>query len=116
MLTRWQDIFNHLKNEGFDVYPPATHKGECISKYIVLKSTSKNRINNLSSVSQQYDLLLYVPKNEYSKLEEFVNGVESSMKKLEPMIKPLYSQTSPYYDDSIKGHMVSIQYKNSRKI
>lgn len=114
--NRWGDIYNHLKASGFDVYSPAQHEGECLSKYIVVKLLGSSRISYFSSVSQQYDILIYVPRTEYSEIEDFVASVKQAMKKLEPMIMPMESQTPTFYDDSVKGHMVSIQYRNSRKL
>ena len=35
--NRWQDIFLHLKKEGFDVYSPGIKLGECESEYLVVK-------------------------------------------------------------------------------
>lgn len=114
--SRWKDIYNLLKSHGFNVYAPAQHEGECIEKYIVVKLGTLQRANDFSSVQYQYDLMLYVPQNEYSTLELFVEQVKAAMKELEPMIKPLNSQTGSFYDDSVKGHMVSIQYYNYRKL
>ena len=113
--NRWADIFNHLKNEGFDVYPPVTHKGECISRYIVPKISQSMRKGTISSDSQSYDILLYIPKNEYSQLEDFIAAFKASMKKLEPMIMSEHYQTPPYFDESVNGHMVSLRYRNMRK-
>jgi hypothetical protein len=114
--NRWGDIYKHLKSKGFDVYAPSQHIGECTSRYIVVKIIGSSQIGSLSSVSQQYDILMYIPKEEYSQLEDFIASVKQSMKELEPMIMPLYSQTPSFYDDAVKGHMVSIQYRNSRKV
>lgn len=114
--SRWADIYNLLKRKGFKVYSPAQHEGECTEKYIVVKLGTLQRANDFSSVQYQYDLMLYVPKDEYSELEPFVEDVKKVMKELEPMIKPLNSQTGSFYDDIVKGHMVSIQYSNYRKL
>lgn len=114
--NRWGDIYDALTEDGFDVYEPAQHQGECTKRYIVVKLDTCPRISNYSSVSQYYDLMLYIPKGEYSQFEDFVAAVKQSMKKLEPMIMPLHSQTASYYDDGVKGHMISIQYRNSRKL
>lgn len=114
--SRWGDIYEHLQSKGFAVYAPGQHKGNCTSKYIVVKVSSKSRITGLSSARQLYDLMLYVPTNEYSQLEPFVNEVEEAMKELVPMIMPIHYQSSSYYDDGIKGHMTSIQYRNNRKL
>lgn len=114
--NRWADIFRHLESKGFDVYPPSRHKGECISRYIVLKVDQSMRVGNFSSVSQSYDIMLYIPNDEYSQLEDFIADFKAAMKELEPMIMPEYYQTPSYYDESVNGHMVSIRYRNSRKI
>lgn len=114
--NRWGDIYGALADDGFDVYEPAQHKGECTKRYVVVKLDTCLQVPNCSSVSQRYDILLYIPVGEYSQLEDFIADVKRSMKKLEPMIMPMHSQTLPYYDDGVKGHMVSIQYRNSRKL
>lgn len=117
MLTdsRWGDIYKLLEAKGFDVYAPGQHKGECTSKYIVVKMSSMSSVQGCSSGTFLYDLMMYVPKDEYSQLEGFISDVENAMKDLEPMIMPMYFRTSSFYDDSLKGHMVSSQYRNTRK-
>lgn len=114
--NRWGDIYKALQTAGFDVYAPGQHQGECTKRYVVVKIYTSARINKYSSVSQQYDILMYIPKDEYSEFEDFVANVKQAMKVLEPMIMPLYSQTPSYYDDEVKGHMISMQYRNSRKL
>ena len=114
--NRWGDIYLHLKSKGFDVYAPAQHTGECLSRYVVVKITESTQIGSFSSLSQYYDILLYIPKDEYSEFEDFVLSVENAMKELKPMIMPLNSRTPSFYDDAVKGHMISIQYRNSRKM
>lgn len=114
--NRWADIYRHLESKGFDVYPPSRHKGECTSRYIVLKIDQSMQVGTFSSVSQSYDILLYIPNDEYSQLEDFVADFKTAMKELEPMIMPEHYQTPAYYDESVNGHMVSIRYRNSRKL
>lgn len=114
--TQWKRIYRQLRAQGLDVYSPGEHKGDCVSPYVVVKTLGSNRIQNFTSVSQEYDILMYVPKHQYSTLEEFVESVKMAMKPLEPAILPMYSQTPPFYDDTVKGHMVSMQYRNSRRM
>lgn len=113
--NRWGDIYKHLQSKGFKVYAPAQHEGECTEKYIVVQLYLGSQVSTYSSYSQQYDILLYVPKDQYSQLEDFIASVKAAMKEMEPTIMPLYSQTASYYDEAVGGHMVSIQYRNSRK-
>ena len=114
--NRWGDIYKTLKSAGFDVYSPAQHEGECITPYIVIAVSSVAAIGNFSSTQNLYDLMLYIPRDSYSMLEDYTESVKQAMKSLEPGIKPVNYQTPPYYDDSVKGHMVSIQYRNNRKL
>lgn len=114
--SRWQDIFLHLKKAGFDVYPPGIKLGECTSEYIVVKNDGSSRHTGISTDDDFYAVMCYVPKMAYSSLEPFVQQVKKTMKELEPMILPYGLQTPSYYDDKIKAHMISIQYKNYKKI
>lgn len=114
--SRWQDIFIHLQKAGFDVYPPAVKVGECTSEYIVVKNDGSSQHIGISTDDDLYAVMCYVPKMSYSSLEPLVQRVKKAMKGLEPMILPYGSQTPSYYDDSYKAHMVSIQYKNYKKM
>lgn len=114
--NRWADIYNVFKDAGISVYAPAQHKGECTSRYVVVKIGTLQRLREFSSVQYVYDILVYVPKDEYSDLETFVEEVKGIMKKLRPMIMPVNSQTGSFYDDQVKGHMISIQYRNNRRM
>jgi hypothetical protein len=114
--SRWQDIFLHLKNQGFDVYSPGVKVGDCTSEYLVVKNDGSSRHSSFSTDVDLYAILCYVPKERYSSLEPLVQRVKSSMKELEPMILPYGSQTPSYYDDSLKAHMISIEYKNYKKL
>ena len=114
--SRWQDIFLHLQKDGFDVYPPATKVGECVSEYIVVKNDGSSKHISASTDNDLYSVMCYVPKNAYSSLEPLVQRIKKSMKELEPMILPYGSQTPSYYDDSVKAHMISIEYKNYKKL
>ena len=114
--SRWQDIFLHLKNQGFDVYSPGTKTGECTSEYLVVKNDGSSKHVSFSTDVDLYAVMCYVPKEKYSTLEPLVQMVKKSMKELEPMIKPYGSQTPSYYDDGFKAHMVSIEYRNYKKL
>ena len=116
MTTRWQDIQSHLKNEVFDVYPPGVKVGACKSPYIVIRHGGGARIPRISTNNDVYGILVYVPKQSYSELEVQAMKVKIAMKKLEPMILPNGSETPSFYDDGFQAHMISIQYKNYKKM
>lgn len=114
--SRIQDIYLYLKGEGLDVYFPAQKVGECLSPYVVVKDATTSQFLDYSSTITYYDIMCYVPKEHFSELDPFVERVKEIMKGMVPMIKPTYSQTQSFYDDSVKAHMISVQYKNYRKI
>lgn len=115
-MSRWKDIYSHLKKEGFDVYSPGQHQGECTSPYVVVKDMGTTKFGEFSSTKNLYDIMCYVPRDHFSRLEPFVYEVETSMIEMYPMIRPAHYKTPSFYDDTVKGHMISVQYINYRKI
>ena len=113
-MTVWEQIFDSLKKAGIDVYPPATKKGECTSNYVVVKQDGSSQIGTFSSERVYYQFMLYVPQNKYNKLSTFeqeVKGVLDSQ--LYPILMPIGSNMPDYYDDTVKAHMRSFQYRNN---
>ncbi len=114
--SRWQDVVRHLKAKKFDVYSPGVKVGECTECYIVVKNDGSSQMSNISTDEDLYAVMVYVPKMQYSKLESLVQRVKEAMKDLEPMILPYGQQTPSYYDDGVKAHTISIEYKNYKKL
>lgn len=114
--SRWQDIFLCLQEAGFEVHSPGTKVGECTSPYVVVKNNGSAQHTGLSTDDDFYSVMCYVPKKAYSQLEPMVQRAKRAMVALKPMILPYGSQTPSYYDDSVKAHMVSIEYKNYKKM
>lgn len=110
--SRWQDIYSCLKKAGFDVYSPGVKLGECAEPYVVVKMSGINDHSFASADVASYSVMCYVPKNAYSTLEPFVRRVREAMKGLMPMVKYAGYTAQSFYDDSVKAHMVSIEYTN----
>lgn len=106
----------NLEDNGFKVYSPGTKIGECFEPYIVVKNNGSSKHINSNIDDDFYTIMCYVPKQRYSKLEPMIQMVKAAMKNLEPMIVPAGSQTPSYYDDGVKAHMISIEYKNYKKV
>ena len=110
----WEIIADTLKEDGWDVYPPATKEGECKSKYIVLKQDGSSQVGSFSSQFDYYMFLLYVPRNEYSKLGTYEKQLKDLLaKKLFPLLVPTGQKMTDYYDDNYKAHLRTILYRNS---
>ena len=115
-MGQWMTIYRQLKSDGIEVYSPGQHRGECLSPYTVVRDAGSNQLNGFSSIRTLYDILCYVPQDKFSMLEPYVERVKASMNKLYPAIIPTHFETPSFLDDTVKGHMVSIQYRNNRKL
>lgn len=114
--SRWQDLYRFLSNKGYEVYSPGQKEGECKSKYIVVKYSGSVKVDKISSRTDLYDLMLYVPKTKYSELESFVQEVICNMKEIEPLFVSYDNQQDPsYFDESVNAHFVSVVYMNYKK-
>jgi hypothetical protein len=115
--SRLEDIFLFLKSKGVEVYFPVQHTGECLTKYVVVKAASQIPFFSYSTDYNVYELLLYVPQDQYSSLETFMDTIKGYMRELKAqlMIRPSRYQTIPYYESDIRGYMVSIEYKLYKK-
>lgn len=110
----WQTIVDALKLHNFEVYPPATKKGECKSPYIVVKKDGTALVPGYSTKYVYYRFLLYVPKNEYHTMDIFEKEVRSVLDTdLFPLLMSTGSGEPDYYDDNINGHMRAFLYRNN---
>ena len=107
----WKKIQQAIESIGVDCYPPATKQGECTSPYVVVKLSGASQISNFSSMTNYIDIMIYVPKSQYTELEEVKKRIEECLDGLYPMIAPAGTETPDYYDDSVKAHMKSIMYR-----
>lgn len=114
--SRWQDIFKHLENKGYRVYSPGVKLGDCTFKYVVVKFEGSTRLAGISTDDDLYSVLCYVPQQEYSSLDKFVQDVKRDMRELEPMILPYGSNLPSYFDDAVHAHYVALEYKNHKKM
>ena len=111
----WKLIFQHLKNAGFSVYSPGQHQGDCTEPYVVVNIGSSLPFGTFTTVQTPYDILCYVPKTAFSTLEGYVSSVEKCLKQCS-FLRSLHYRTPAYYDDDVKGHMISTQFVNYRKM
>lgn len=111
----WQIIFDVLKNNGIEVYPPATHNGVCTKPYVVVKKSGSSSIYGYSSRRDLYLFMIYVPRTEYSILGDYEAKVKAILDSppLYPMIMPTGNTEDDYYDDNMNAHLRMITYYNN---
>lgn len=114
-MSLLKDAWDLLKDVGFNPFMPGQHKGECIEPYVVVKLSGVLPLE-VSSERPIYTFLVYVPENEYTKLETNVFAIKQELKKLYPRIMYAGNETESFYDEQIKAHMISFQYYGIRKL
>lgn len=112
--TIWEKIMEHLSINGFNVYAPAQKNGEATDSYIVVKNAGLLGHPTYSANQVYYDILCYIPYNQYPEVERYIDSVKKSLDKIYPLIRPINFETEPFYDDTVKAYMVSIRYVNYR--
>lgn len=112
--SRLEDIMDFLISQGYSVFAVGAHKGQVSSPYIVVKVTRANRYLQYSSVIQYYDILIY--GRTLTETNKLANEIDKKMEQLRPMIVCTYSRQEAFYDDDVKGYMISTEYRNLKKI
>lgn len=112
----WQIVADILMKYGsLKVYPPATHKGKATDNkaWIVLKEDGAATVPGYSSMYRYFRIMIYAPRNEYSKLDEYEAEVREIIEQhIFPLLLPTGSQESDYYDDNYDAHMRALLYRN----
>lgn len=112
-----QLIMDGLKAKGIAVFPPAIKVGQCKEKYVVVKFAGSGQAKTYSTQKDLYNIMLYVPKNQYTQLPDFESEVRMALDSppLFPMIMPLGQTENDYFDDNIDAHLRIIRYYNYRR-
>lgn len=108
-------IMDALKLKSINTFAPSTHVGACTSPYVVVRSSGASQKETFSSQVQYYTLYCYVPQQAYTSLDRLADSCKEALVSLEPMIKPTGYETPSFYDDTVKAHMISIQYRNYKR-
>lgn len=110
MTSRIQDIYNHLKSKGHEVYFPAQKTGECKKPYLVIKDEGLTQFQQFSTNTRLYAILVYVPASRFGDIEPLVDRIDKEMLEMYPMVKTTHFHTPSFYDDVVKAYMISSQY------
>lgn len=110
--TIFEQIMDALLSHNIAVFPPSTKEGECTQEYVVVKYEGGTTRVGFSSQIHYYSVLLYVPRDECTRLEKFKKEIKEIIATdLYPMLMPSGQETQHFYDDGVKGHMASVQYR-----
>lgn len=113
----WELVADELIKNGIKTYPPATKIKQCTEPYVVLKLGGAYRVKTYSTQREYYQILLYVPKNQYSKMADFEERVRRVLDNppLFPMIMPSGQTENDFFDDNIDAHLRIIIYYNYKR-
>lgn len=113
-MIHWKNMITSLKEDGISAYAPGAKTGECVSPYVVVKPLNSMRYQNFSSTVDYYDVLCYA--KTVSGVLELKTQVKQVLKTLEPSVGTTYTETEPFYDETVHAWMSSMMYQNYKKI
>lgn len=111
--TVYEQLYDMLKENGYNVYSPGQHKGEVLEQYVVISESGT--VKGHSLLNKTYKLICYVPFNQYSKMERMTNKLKQDMIAMFPLLRPTGNETPAIYDEKVRGYTASIEYINYRK-
>lgn len=107
-------VYDYLKENNVECYFVGQHKGECKSKYVVLKDSGTKSLDG--RVGKGYiDIIFYVPQNQYTKCEPFKKSIKEMIKNLKK-IRYTGMETGIVTDDEKKALTFSIMYENYKRL
>lgn len=115
-MTQWEKMNKKLLDNGIETYSPSTKVGECDSPYVVIKEDGSSKYQQLSTAIDYYSVMCYVPQDSYSQLAPYVMKVQEILHELQPEIVCTNDKTPSFYDDTNKSHMISVMYRNFKKL
>ena len=104
------ELYMFLKQQGYEVYFVGQKTTECKTNYIVLKDDGTNAQLGTTVVgSQQVDIILYTPRNQFTALIQFKKVIKNILKSYSKL-KYAGLETPTITDDSVNGLTCSIIY------
>lgn len=106
----WKTIFDKLKQENLNPYPPGQHQGLCTEPYVVVKEG--NQIPSIQSnrLGQKViDIIVFVPLISYVALDPYVRNVRTALKGINGLRKT-GTETPAITDDAKEAYTMSIEY------
>lgn len=107
-------LFDFLKLKGIEVYFVGQHKGECTSKYVVLKDSGTSSLNGKNGKGY-IDVLFFIPQNRFTQCEQFKKEVKGYIKEFNKL-KYTGNETGIVTDDEKKALTFSVLYELSKKM
>ena len=112
-----QLVYKALKDAKINVFFAGQHSGDVTEPYVAVKMGTSSPYLDLSSNIDYINLYCYVPKNQYSKLVNYVAQIEQVLiDNLYPTVKCINERTEPFFDDTCKGWMQRTMFRNIRKV
>ena len=108
------ELFEHLLNNGFEVYFIGQKWGICEKPYIVIRDAGTIPIYSNKAGTQIIDIIGYVPESKYIEIEEFKENIKETMKEYAARITGEESPVIP--EDSFKAYSFSITYQIQKLI
>lgn len=112
----WKKIYDKLKQEGLNPYPPGKHQGDCLKRYCVVKENTQVPYFNSNKLGYKtIDIIVFVPIDSYIAIEPYVKEIKVALKELN-FLRKTGNETPVIPDDSVNGYTTSIEYQILKKL
>lgn len=115
-MSSFKIIYDKLKLDGLNPYPPGSHKGLCDKPYcVILEATVVPSLNSNKLGQAVVEIIVYVPLNSYVKLKEFADSIKASLSSLDFLRKTGF-ESVVIVDDSKNAYSFSIEYSIFKRL
>jgi len=112
----WKTIYEKLKADGLNPYPPGKHKGLCNQSYSVVKESNQIPTFYTNKLGTKLiDVIVFVPLASYVDIEGYKNSIINSLKTIKS-IKKTGNETPVIIDDDKQAYTLSLEYKIMKRL
>jgi hypothetical protein len=112
----WKVIFDKLKENNLNPYPPGKHEGLCDKPYCVVKEGTQIPSIQSNRLGQKViDIIVFVPLSSYIALEPYMKQIRAALKEVLDLRKTGF-ETPAITDDDKKAYTSSIEYVIIKKL
>jgi len=112
----WKKVFNKLKENNLNPYPPGKHEGLCLERYCVVREGSQVPYFHSRHIGYSIiDIILFVPISSYVEIEPYASEIRIALKELN-FLRKTGNETPVITDDEKEAYTMSIEYQIIKKL
>ena len=115
-MDMWKMVYDKLKGEGLNPYPPGIHQGECTQNYcVVIDGTQMASVETNKLGQRMVEIIAFVPASNYIGLEAYSKEIKAALKEVSGLRNTGF-ETPPIPENEKKAFSKSIEYTVFKKL